>query len=96
MAGMPKQGYTNLVLAGWVPDPALGCEALGGPWGGLVALGMLHWPPQGYREMEVEGRKKTRREERQKARLRQRRNLIRPELYSPAKDIGYFRDIGKK
>lgn len=57
MAGMPKQGYTNLVLAGWVPDPALGCGALGssgGPWGELVALGTPRWPPQGWREREVE------------------------------------------
>lgn len=95
MAGMPKQGYTNLVLAGWVPDAALGCEALGGPWGGLVALGTPRWPPQGQREVEVEGKEKQGRRK-GKARLSQRRNLIRAELYSRAKDIGYFRDIGKK
>lgn len=62
MAGMPKQGYKNLVLAGRVPDPVLGLEgggngmgalpcpqvALG--WAGgrrLVALGTPLRPPQG-------------------------------------------------
>lgn len=95
MAGMPKQGYTNLVLAGWVPHPALGCEALGGPWGGLVALGDTSLAFSGT-EGDGSGGKKKQGRRKGKERLSQRRNLIRAELYSPAKDIGYFRDIGKK
>lgn len=70
MAGMPKQGYKNLVLAGWVPDPALGlgggtdttqglCPARRWPlgWAGgcwLVALGTPLRPLQGWREREKE------------------------------------------
>lgn len=34
MAGMPKQGYKNLVLAGWVLDPALGWRRGGHTDGG--------------------------------------------------------------
>lgn len=114
MAGMPKQGYKNLVLAGWVPDPALGLgggrtrhrgSALpaGGPWGGLGAAGWWPWGhPSGHCRDGGRGRRSWRKKKNQKGRrkgkacLTQRRNLIRAELYSPAKDIGYFRDIGKK
>lgn len=93
MAGMPKQGYTNLVLAGWVPDPALGCGALGwagGPGDTLLASSGVEGEGDGGGGKKKQGRRKG------KARLTQHRNLIRAELYSPAKDIGYFRDIGKK
>lgn len=86
MAGMPKQGYTNLVLAGWVPDPALGCGAPGVGW----------WPWGHPAGLLRDGGRQKRGGRKGKARLTQRRNLIRAELYSPAKDIGYFRDIGKK
>lgn len=71
-------------------------EERGGTGAAGVALGGLGSPlrsPQGWREMEVEVKKGRRKE---KARLTQQRNLIRAELYSPVKDIGYFRDIGKK
>lgn len=94
MAGMPKQGYKNLVLPGWVPDPALG-------WGGMSLRVALGWAG-GHgdtREGDREGKGKERWERirrKGKACLTERRNLIRAELYSPAKDTGYFRDIGKK
>lgn len=63
-----------------------------------MALGTPLRPLQGWREREKELEKKKNQKGRRKGKacLTQRRNLIRAELYSPAKDIGYFRDIGKK
>lgn len=112
MAGMPKQGYKNLVLAGWVPDPALGlggtghtgalpCPPVAPGVGWVLLAGGPGDTPPATAGMEGEGEgvggKKNQKGRRKgKACLTQRRNLIRAELYSPAKDIGYFRDIGKK
>lgn len=91
MAGMPKQGYKNLVLAGWVLDVALGFGT-----GGSGPCPRVRGAPQGWRERAKEPQGEMQGGRGGKAPLAQRRNLIGAELYSPAKDIGYFRDIGKK